>query len=318
MDTLVSPPLPISAVERETGISKDVLRKWESRYGFPLPERDMLGERLYPSDQVQRLRLIKRLMDTGMRPSRLVNLTDAELRALAPGQRPDSRPKSPPAAPDEAPEADQGTGLDWLRRDDAEGLRRALYRDMMRVGIKRFVLDTLCPLNHAVGEAWARGELNIHQEHVYSEAVQWLLRDVCAQLTDPAGHPRVLLTTLPEEQHGLGILMVATLFALEGAHCISLGTQTPVQVIVEAARAHAVDMVVLSFSIAYPSRRILPALDELARLLPPSMALWAGGAGVERLKSGTARVRLTPTLDEALADLQAWRREPIEIPPLSP
>ena len=37
----------IRVVERETGLSKDVLRIWEKRYGFPLPERTELGERLY-------------------------------------------------------------------------------------------------------------------------------------------------------------------------------------------------------------------------------------------------------------------------------
>jgi len=30
----------ISAVERDTGLSKDTLRVWERRYGFPKPLRD--------------------------------------------------------------------------------------------------------------------------------------------------------------------------------------------------------------------------------------------------------------------------------------
>jgi len=39
--------LSIAAVERETGLSKDVLRKWETRYGFPAPLRDGFGERAF-------------------------------------------------------------------------------------------------------------------------------------------------------------------------------------------------------------------------------------------------------------------------------
>ena len=70
MESQTLASLNIAAVERETGLSKDVLRKWEIRYGFPAPQRDSLGERAYPADQVNRLRLIKRLMDAGMRPSR--------------------------------------------------------------------------------------------------------------------------------------------------------------------------------------------------------------------------------------------------------
>ena len=77
--------LSIRAVEHETGLSKDVLRKWEQRYGFPSPLRDGAGERLYPADQVARLRLIKRLMDSGMRPSRVVAQPLDALTALAAG-----------------------------------------------------------------------------------------------------------------------------------------------------------------------------------------------------------------------------------------
>lgn len=43
--------LPISVVERETGIPKDLLRMWERRYGFPEPARDAQGDRVYPREQ---------------------------------------------------------------------------------------------------------------------------------------------------------------------------------------------------------------------------------------------------------------------------
>jgi DNA-binding transcriptional MerR regulator len=66
--------LTISAVERELGIGKDTLRVWERRYGFPNPKRDANGERRYPPDQVARLRLVRRLLDQGMRPHQLLSL----------------------------------------------------------------------------------------------------------------------------------------------------------------------------------------------------------------------------------------------------
>ena len=57
-----SPGFNIGAVERETGLSKDLLRMWERRYGFPSPARDPMGERQYSLDEVSKLRAIKRLM----------------------------------------------------------------------------------------------------------------------------------------------------------------------------------------------------------------------------------------------------------------
>jgi DNA-binding transcriptional MerR regulator len=75
--------LTIAQVERETGLSKDVLRVWERRYGFPTPRRSEGGDRLYEPDQVERLRLIKRLMDQGLRPGRLFSLAADQLNDLA-------------------------------------------------------------------------------------------------------------------------------------------------------------------------------------------------------------------------------------------
>src|SRR5512139_2290162 len=80
---LITPRLPIAAVERDTGLSKDTLRVWERRYGFPRPIRDSNGERVYPSDQVDKLRLLKRLMDQGHRPGKIAERSIEQLRALA-------------------------------------------------------------------------------------------------------------------------------------------------------------------------------------------------------------------------------------------
>ena len=101
--------LDISAVERETGLSKDVLRMWERRYGFPKPGRDDNGERQYAAGEVTKLRTIKRLMDVGMRPGKIVGCTPAELTALA-EQRIERRKEIAEPAPHvEHPMAIEGT-----------------------------------------------------------------------------------------------------------------------------------------------------------------------------------------------------------------
>jgi methanogenic corrinoid protein MtbC1 len=299
MDSRSEPTLNIAAVERETGLSKDVLRKWELRYGFPAPRRDSQGERAYPADQVNRLRLIKRLMDSGLRPSKLVNLDDGRLADLG-----RTRTEPPPAGTGDVAAS---VGLGLLREGNPDALRQRLRLAQLDLGIEHFVLDTLVPLNAAVGDAWARGELDIHEEHLYTEAVKWLLRDAAEHLNDPGGRPRVLLTTLPGEQHGLGVLMVATLLSLRGAYCISLGTQTPVQEIARAVRAHAADVVALSFSAAYPRRGVRPALEELSATLGGSAEIWAGGAGAGHNIEKDPGIRFLTTLPQAMEGLNVWR-----------
>jgi len=291
--------LNIAAVERETGLSKDVLRKWESRYGFPLPLRDDHGERLYPVEQVARLRLIKRLMDSGMRPSRLVGRPTDELLALG---------VPPVLATPASPERETiDETLDLLRKHDPKALQRQLSRLLQQQGLRSFVQDSIAPITREVGESWARGQLEIHEEHLYSEVVQSLLRGALDPLNDPDGRPRLLLSTLPGEAHSLGLLMVASVLALDGAHCISLGAQTPMDDLCKAAEAHDADAVVLSFSAAFARRRIPPALDELSARLAAGVEIWAGGAGTERLSCQAQVVRLLPTLVAAEEALGDWR-----------
>src|SRR5512135_2440806 len=97
-----APGLPIAAVERDTGLSKDTLRVWERRYGFPQPARDANGERVYPSEQVDKLRLLKRLMDQGHRPGKIAERSIEQLQALAEAGNGRAGPAAPAPHPDGA------------------------------------------------------------------------------------------------------------------------------------------------------------------------------------------------------------------------
>lgn len=299
--------LHIAAVERDTGLSKDVLRVWERRYGFPTPQRDVHGERRYSASQVERLRLVKRLMDQGHRPGRLLGLPADELEALS--ARPAgaaARPAATAAAgADPDHEADLEALVALLRRHAAQPYTEALQQRLARDGLHRFVQDIVAPLTSIVGSAWERGELRVFEEHLFTELTARLLRQAIAGVPGGAA-PRVLLTSLPQEQHAMGLLMVEALLALEGAQCIPLGTQTPLVEIVQAAAAHRADVVALSFSAAFPARQIAPLLAQLRASLPASTGLWAGGAGVRRVAAPQG-VLVAATLAQAVSAIEAWR-----------
>jgi DNA-binding transcriptional MerR regulator/methylmalonyl-CoA mutase cobalamin-binding subunit len=287
--------LSIAAVERETGISKDALRVWERRYGFPIPTRNAFGERVYPATQVGRLRMIRRLMDQGMRPGRIFALAPGELQALAAGE--------PPAARS----ALHDLALYLVKTHQSPELRRELGQAVVRDGLFRFVTETAAPLAALVGEAWMRGEIQVFEEHLFTEQMQGVLRQAIAQVPTAGGAPRVLLSTLPGEQHGLGLLMAEAACALEGAQCISLGIQTPVSELVAAARANVVDVVALSFCGSYPAGAMREGVQLLRRDLPAAMALWCGGAGAARLRHPPAGVLVLDDLASIGAALLQWR-----------
>jgi DNA-binding transcriptional MerR regulator/methylmalonyl-CoA mutase cobalamin-binding subunit len=293
------PPLTIAALEREIRLSKDVLRAWEKRYGFPNPERDANGERCYPFDQVERLRLMKRLIDQGHRPGHLMRLSSEELAAL-PARQP-ARGAQDDGQADETVEELLGT-----IQSDPAGFGQAMRHELARQGLERFVQGVAAPLTFAVGRCWAEGRIGVFDEHLYTEETTRVLRQAIAALPPLDRRPRILMTTLPGETHALGLLMAEALFALEGATCISLGVETPLLDIAQAASAYRCDIVALSFSESFPQRQIGAMLRQLRLALNGQIALWVGGAGVAETGE-IPRVQLLPTLDSGCRALAAWR-----------
>lgn len=288
----------IAAVERDTGLPKDTLRVWERRYGFPRPLRDANGERVYPSEQVDRLRVIRRLLDQGLRPSRIVAAATEELAQMLEA--------SPEAAPAAAP-ADWATLLGLMQKQEGAALQRALQQNLLKHGLQRFLTDTLVPLTDAVGQAWLKGELSVAGEHLYTEQVHNVLRGAIANQGGHGGSPSILLTTFPNELHSLGLLMAEAMFAPEGAQCTSLGTQTPLADIERAATQGSIDVVALSFSSAYPARQAIEGLNTLRARLPARIALWAGGHAVREQQRKLPGIRVIANLQDGIAALAEWR-----------
>jgi DNA-binding transcriptional MerR regulator/methylmalonyl-CoA mutase cobalamin-binding subunit len=300
----------IAEVERDTGLGKDTLRVWERRYGFPTPLRDGLGERLYPQDQVQRLRLLKRLLDSGHRPGKVVPLPMTELQGLMQGS-PRATARAAQAAP--APELDPASSwLDWLAQDRTDLVKQALQQHILRQGLGATVEQVVGPLCRHVGEGWLRGELSIYQEHLFTATVQTVLREAIASVdaSSPAlqQQPRVLLTTTPAEPHGLGLLMAECFFTLESCTRFVLGVCTPIADIVLAVRQLRIDVLALSYS-AYTTRRDLQdSLQQLTAQLPEGVEIWVGGvAASQHRRTIPAPVTVLRQSSDVAARVQGWK-----------
>jgi len=295
--------LSISAVERDTGLAKDTLRVWERRYGFPSPGRDAFGERTYPVEQVDKLRVIRRLMDSGHRPGRIISLTLEELHALAAQSVEPPRPASEMRGEHE----DLQRYIELTKAHDVDSLRGALSQAAVRMGLDRFVIEVAAPLNRMVGEAWARGYFEVFEEHLYTESMQIVLRSAISTIPKTGTRPRVLLTTFPNESHGLGLLMVEAILSLEGCGCLSLGVQTPIWDIVLAATAHHADIVALSFTATLGANTVADGLSELRTKLPRATELWAGGQSPVLMRRPPPGVQVVRELTEIAPAVSAWR-----------
>lgn len=293
--------LTIAAVSEQTGITKEVLRKWETRYGFPVPGRDASGIRLYSAEQTSRLKLIKKLLDDGMRSGQIVPLEEARLTQLLADRY---------LAVTSLPSSELAKNMvQWLQAHDPELLWCQLHLKLARRGLRDFILNAMPALNAAVGNARSHGDISIKEERLYAETAQALLRRaIPGGAGVPRGPPHILLMTLPGESNTLGLLMVEALMSLEGATCTSFGAQMPLLEIASACQAYQPNIVCLSFGAAFPRKRIFPFLWELRSLCPAEIGIWAAGSGAARMERIPRGVSVIPTLEGALKTLQSYRR----------
>src|SRR5450830_1435598 len=196
MDTDLQPLHPpsafsISDVERDTGLAKETLRVWERRYAFPQPQRDAFGERSYPAEQVHKLRMVKRLLDLGFRPGKIMQHSTLQLQQLA------NAGSAAPSTP--APQLEHYLAL--CRSHQMEELGDTLRQALAVLGLKAFTIDVIAPLTGLVGEAWACGDLAVYEEHLYSETLQTVMRHAIfslPQASSPSTRtPRIVLSTSP-------------------------------------------------------------------------------------------------------------------------
>lgn len=254
-----------------TGLSVDVVRVWEKRYGFPEPVRLPSGHRRYREADVHRLRLMAAALSRGHRPAGLVPLSNEALRDLA---GPSVQVRS--SAVEEL--------LEVLEVMDAPEVRRRLHAIHQAKGLQIFLCEVVSPLMTEVGTRWAEGRLDISHEHLLTEILEDLLRELRQGFRPSPGANRVALATLPGERHRLGLLMAALVYASRGAEVTLLGTDQPLASLETAVKSLGVETLGISVSLVGGGELTRQLLMELRERLPASIQLVVGGQGIGRMR----------------------------------
>ena len=280
MDMPYHPPLTQAEAEHATGLTREVLRKWELRYQFPVPLRGERGQRLYAHSEVERLQLIARLVHCGFRPNKLMGLSSKELHDMLECWGQDADTKA----------LEEGLLACLTAGCDPNAVHLFLERMINENGLAKFAQTLLPAFNDAVGQAWASGRLGIHMEHHYTEAMRQALYARLAKMRPSSAKPRVLITTPPGELHGLGVMGLQVALAVQGAHCVSLGTQMPALEVVRTTLDMDIGVVAISISECLAPDVALSYLNSLRQALAVDCRVWAGGRGslavVARLPAG--------------------------------
>jgi MerR family transcriptional regulator, light-induced transcriptional regulator len=274
-------PLRVGELSRRVGVTPEVLRAWERRYGILSPARTDGGFRLYGEDDERRIRRMLQHLEQG--------LSAAEAARLA---RTD-----PPARPDPAAGTDDRSGAptaaalgERLRHTldefDDVGAHSVLDRLLGSYPLESVLRDAVIPYLHELGDRWAHAETSVAQEHFASA----LLRGRLLALAHDWGRgrgPHVLLACVPGDQHDLGLICFGLALRAHGWRITYLGVDTPLLTLIETADLLQPALVVVTAAIPDLAQSALSGLRELACVAP--LALAGGGTDASITETVGAR-----------------------------
>jgi MerR family transcriptional regulator, light-induced transcriptional regulator len=255
--------LRIGELSKRSGVSPELLRAWERRYGLLRPTRSGGGLRLYSLDDLERVRLMRRHIDGGLAAAEAADLVSRSPVSAGAGE---TAIASPPEA-----QSELAAALDAFDEPSAQAV---IDRLLARTTLDAFLAEVVLPYLRELGERWERGKASVAQEHFASSILRGRLFGLARGWGLGLG-PLALLACLPGEQHELGLVSFGLALRARGWRIGYLGNDTPLDTLAGAADSLRPDLVVVSAVSGERIAAVGPALRDLAQRHRVAL----GGAG---------------------------------------
>jgi DNA-binding transcriptional MerR regulator/methylmalonyl-CoA mutase cobalamin-binding subunit len=251
-DAIAQEFFPIRTVSTLTGVNPITLRAWERRHGLIRPTRTATGHRVYTRADIDTVRRILALVDSGVTIGHVSEALAAQART--------------------APATDEGPWVrarvqmvDAISRFD-EARLETLYNELLAVHtIEEVTARLLLPLLVDLGQRWDNHPGGIAEEHFFGLYMRIKLGARLHHRSRAVVGPKLVAACLPGEHHEIGLLLFALAAHEQGYRMVLLGANMPLDQLAYAAQRTQAAGIVLSSSIEMPVSLHTQALPTLVR-----------------------------------------------------
>ena len=241
--------LRIGEFARRVGVSPEVLRAWERRYGLLRPVRSAGGFRLYTTEDAERVARMRRGLGEGL------SAAEAARAALQ------------SARPSDGLLEDAALRLAAIHGYDESAVHAILDQSFAAFGLEAVLRDLILPTLTRAGLEWQRGTLAISQEHFASNLIRARLLSL-ARMWGRGSGPLALLACAPGEQHDITLLSFGLLLRSYGWRILFLGADTPIATLTQTAKTTRPTLAVLASFDPALLQAEATALRRLAKTAP--------------------------------------------------
>ena len=269
-----TPKYLIGRVTKLTGLSVDVVRVWERRYGAVRPARSGGGTRLYSDADIRRLRRLRQAVDGGHSISQAAKLSESELDELIADAQPSIEAADPYLAVRER-------FIDAVGAMDAVAADQELGRAATLFPVREVVKQIIAPIFDEVGERRAHREFGVAHERLASGMLRNLMGSLFRLCAPSDDADIIVLATPAGERNESGSLLAALLAAAQGWRVVFLGADVPAAEIALAVRLTNARVLSLSLDTGHVGTN--QELATISRLLPLSTRVWISGTQTKNL-----------------------------------
>ncbi|WP_217587979.1 MerR family transcriptional regulator [Lentibacillus saliphilus] len=263
----------INKVSEMTGLSTQVIRKWEDRYSLIQPSRQDNGYRLYSKDDIHTLLKIKALREQGHSVQKAIDIYESEK-----------------AVEDQTGRAEKGNVGEshYVNRMlesgavyDEATLTLLLKQAHHEFGLDLFLQNTIKPFLLKVGKQWATKEWDESQEAISSLVIRDFLAQIARHFDHAPDAPLALGCCLPGEKHEIPLQMILLRMNMQGWKTIFAGASPSFKAIEQLVARLKPKKVLLSASTRQPFEEDPMMFDKLVDIARsnPDVTFYLGGVG---------------------------------------
>ena len=152
------------------------------------------------------------------------------------------------------------------------------------INIKDIYENVIRKSLYKVGELWEQNKVSVATEHMATAITESILNDIFEHtISDNRTGKKIIAACVENENHQVGIKMVADIFEANGWDSYFMGANTPTMELINFAKVINPDVIALSLSIYFNLPILKKMIIEIRNQLP-NVSIIVGGQAFNRIE----------------------------------